>query len=620
MLGQILTQLLTGVIRKAGSAECRAFRDSAARLPNPAKSRRLRKARSLHCKLVRSCFFGKFFGDPLTRSRLEGLPSPPRGRGQDFPLVWLRRRAALRYPFASLVVPGLIILAAATALRAQSLQGLDQRGIKALQTGQFSAAERIFASLVKLDPTASNLAYLATAEAACGDYGQAIAHFRKSIGMGNDSPSLRYNLALAYLKDRQPENGIRELRVVLASDPNDAAARLALGVALLDEGEPREALKDIEAVKAPLAKNPWMWTYLVRAEFRAGDAKSALRTIDESLGALSDDPQLRVVLAESCVNHRQLQKARELLENALESAPDDPALKVLLAGICLRAEEPEETLAVLRGLPASAGKPGQVPFMQGSALLLLGKTKEAEPLLAAAMTAAPRNADYLSRYAELEIFKQDYAGAIASLEKARALQPASAGLPYRMAVIYIFMHRYDAAVASCQQALRLAPDSAQAYFLLGAIEFAMNESKAAEAAFRQAMAINPGSALYHSALGAAIFKAGLPAEGAKELDDALKLNPRTVSAYYWRANVYIQEKQDAKAIADLETFVALDGNYSEAYKQLAQLYAAEGDAAKASALQAHYVALKQKAGQSSVPFFWLSQFGLTRLRQVRSGN
>ncbi len=252
--------------------------------------------------------------------------------------------------------------------------------------------------------------------------------------------------------------------------------------------------------------------------------------------------------------------------------------------------------------------------------MLLGKAKEAEPLLATALAAAPRNADYLSRYVELEIFKRDYAGAIARLEKARALQPASPALPYRVAVIYIFMRRYDAVVAPCQQALRLAPDSAQAYFVLGAIEFGINESKATEAAFRQAMAIDPGSDLNHSALGAAIFKARLPAEGSKELDDALKLNPRTVSAYYWRANVYIQENQYTKAIADLETFVALDGNHPEVYKQLAQLYAVEGDAAKASALQAHYVALKQKAGQSSVPFFWLSQLGLTRLRQVRSGN
>lgn len=515
--------------------------------------------------------------------------------------------------FAPLLILSLITLGSATKLRAQSVHSLERRGAEAFHARQFGTAERIYVSLVRQDPTAANFGYLAAAEAACGDYGQAITHFQKSIKLGNHAPSVHYYLALAYLKDKQLDAGMRELQVTLTIDPGYVAARLAFGIALLDAGRPRAAIMNLEAIEVPLAKNPWMWANLVRAEFRAGDTKSALQTIAEGLGALPDDARLPVALAEICLGQRQPQEARELLENAIEAAPDDPTLRLLLAKASLKAKEPEETLAVLKGLPTSAGEPGQIDFLQGSALLLVGKTQEAQPLITAAVAAAPRNLDYISKYAEIEALDRHYAGAVASLEKARAMRPDSPVFPYQIGVIYTLMHRYHEAVAACRQATRLAPEFGQAYFLLGAIEFDENESQAAEVAFRRAVAINPKSASYHSALGVAVFKAGHVAEATKELDDALKLDPHEASAYFWRANVYTHEKQTAKAKADLETFVTLDDTYPEAYKQLARLYAVEGEAAKASAARAKYLALRKKIGQASVPFFF-SGFGMTRFR------
>lgn len=512
-----------------------------------------------------------------------------------------------------LLALSLIISGSASELRAQSASGLERRGAEAFRARQFDSAERIYGSLVKQDPTPANFGYLAAAEAARGHYDQAIIHFQRSIELGNDAPSVHYYLALAYLKDKQLQPGMRELQITLSRAPDYVAARLALGIAWLDAGQPRAAITNIEAVEVPLAKNPWMWSNLVRAEFRTGDAKSALQTIQRSLSKLPDDAQLLIALAEICQHHGQPQKARELLEDADEVDPGNPSLRLLLAGASLQARDPEETLAVLRGLPASAGKRGQVDFLHGSALLMVGKTKEAKPLITAAVTAAPRNVDYISKYAEVQALDRDYAGAVATLENARAMLPDSPVLPYQIGVIYTLMRRYREAAAACQQAARLAPNFGQAYFLLGAIEFDEDRPQDAEIAFRRAEAINPNSASYHSAVGAAVFKTGHPVEAKRELDDALKIDPHELSAYFWRANVYAREKRDAKAIADLETYAALDGSYPEAYQQLARLYGSQGETAKAAAARAQYLALKKKIGQASVPFFF-SGFEMTRFR------
>lgn len=514
---------------------------------------------------------------------------------------------------SALAVAWLGIVIATAPARAQSVYSLERSGAEAFQARQFDSAVRIYKSLAKQEPTAANFGYLAAAEAASGHYSEAITHFRKSIELGNNTPSVHYYLALAYLKKNQLQSGIRELQVTLTKDPGYTSARLALGIALLDAGRPHAAIVNIKAVEVPLAKNPWMWVNLVRAEFRAGDTKSALQAVQKGLDALPGDAQLPVALAKICMRHRQFQAARDALESATEAAPDNPTLRLLLAEASLKAGEPEEALAALRGIPTSAGKPGQVAFLQGSALMLVGKTREAGPLIAAAVAAAPRNVDYISKHAELEAADRDYVGAVATLEKARAMRPNSPVLSYQIGVIDVLMRRYPAAVAACQQATRLAPNFDPAYFLLGAIEFDENDFRSAETAFRRAETINSDSAAYHSALGATLLKAGQLTEARKELDKAVKLNPHESSAYFWRAATYIQEEQPAKAIADLQVFVAFNNRYPEAYRQLARLYAAEGDSVKASNARARYLVLKQQSGNVSLPFFF-SGFGTPRFR------
>jgi tetratricopeptide (TPR) repeat protein len=504
------------------------------------------------------------------------------------------------------------------ALRGQSVMDLEQQGGKALEAGQFAAAERIFSQLVALHPSAAAYSDLATAEGAEGKFGQAVAHFRKAIELGDDTPRIHYVLGLAYLKENQSASGIRQLELALGRKPGFAVARYALGLALLDAGQPRKALASLQQVRDQFAKNPWMWTNLARAQFVTGDSHHALQTIDDATQALPADPQLLASLARLCLAHQQPQKARELLENACEMAPGDNGLKLLLAQASLQALEPQEALAVLHNVPPNAGAPGEVAFLQGNALMLSQKGKEAASLLAQAVAADPTNIRYLSTSAELQTLQGNYSGALASLRKAQLAQPNSSELLYEIALVYVRMGRYKTAVATCQQAARLAPKFDQPYFLQGVIQFGQGDSAAAVDAFRQAAGIVPDSPLYHAALGAALLKSGKLSESEKELDRALALDPRTVSAYLWRARWFENQKQPAKAIADLQTFVALDANYPQAYEELAWLYSAKGQTTKASAAQCQYHKLLAKSKPSGQTPFFLTQLGTTVIRQAHS--
>jgi Tfp pilus assembly protein PilF len=67
----------------------------------------------------------------------------------------------------------------------QSTDAILDGGIRAFEAGDFQRAKQIFSELVRRDPSAANLGYLAMAEAADGELDQAISYFQKSIQLGD---------------------------------------------------------------------------------------------------------------------------------------------------------------------------------------------------------------------------------------------------------------------------------------------------------------------------------------------------------------------------------------------------------------------------------------------------
>lgn len=518
-----------------------------------------------------------------------------------------------------MLVPLAVVLLVQTGnLCAQPGSELRQHGLEALQAGRFAAAERIFSQLAKSNPSARNFYFLALAEGGEGNFGNAIRHFHKSIQLGGDSPRLRYILGLAYLKNHQPALGIDQLKLAVSRKPDFTEARYALGLALMDAKRPKAAVENFELVRAKLAKSPWMWTNLARAQFAAGEAHEALATVDAAASALPENAKMLSELAQLCLAHDRAQRARELLENANEIEPNDNHLKLLLAHASLQSMEPVEIMAVLKDVPDSDGKPGEVAFLKASALMLTRKGKEAEPLAASAIAADPKNIKYLSTYAEIQALNRDYSGALASLRKARLLQPESPDIPYEMALVYVRMKKYSDAEGACAEAARLDPKFDEAYFLDGAVQLETGKNRAATDSFRKASVLEPDSALYRSAVGASLLKSGNLAESEKELNRAIALDPKTAAAYLWRAQLLERQNQLNQAIADLQIFVALDSDYPAAYRELAELYSAEGEKVKASAAQRKYQQKMAEMKNSAQTPFFLTQLGSAVFRRAHT--
>jgi tetratricopeptide (TPR) repeat protein len=468
----------------------------------------------------------------------------------------------------------------------QALESDFDRGVLALKSGDFARAKRIFSLVVKQDPSAENLYYLAMAEANSGNVEQAILHFRQSVRMGNRSAGVHYNLGLAYLKAKRSDTGIRELRTAVATDPKYLLAKYALGVALVNAGQPADGILHLKGVVESNPHAADAWAQLVRAYFALGDWADALETADRATTQIPEDTRLPITLADLCIRNKQLQKGRYLLENASGLQPENAQIKLLLAKASLLAGEPVEALAVLKEVPAEDAQPGEVLLLLGQAQALMQHFDAAEFALTSAVKAAPGNAKYLVTLAWLNQMQGRYGDALQVLTNAQALAPLMPYISYRMGVSYFFLGRYDEAAAACEHAIQSSSEFDRAFFLLGTVRLEQGQLGAARAALEQATRLEPESDLYHRQLGVAEFKSGDYEKSRGELDRALSINPKAAEAYLWRGKLVGKQGHIHEGIDDLEIAITLQPKLRDAYTELADLYSAEGQPDKALAMAA----------------------------------
>ncbi|MGH9449112.1 MAG: tetratricopeptide repeat protein [Terriglobia bacterium] len=510
----------------------------------------------------------------------------------------------MRAPTAKLIIAVTLIAAwRVPRCQAQTRDEALQSGIHAFQSHNFAAAEKAFTQLVHLDPSARNYDYLAAAEVAGGKLDRAIADFQKSILLGNHSASVHYDLGLAYVQWGVAETALEQFRKAVSLDPNYLPARYALGMTMLRMGQAREAAGIFAGAHRQAPRDPRIWAAWVEAEFAAADSQQATATARDAIAAAPNNPRLAVTLAGDCLRHHQVETARNLLEDANETMPQNPEIRILLAKCSLLAGEPVEALAVLRDLPSAGKDHAERLQLTGEARALTGDLAAAQKDLASAIKDAPNDARYMTTYAWVQQLQGQYNAAIATLSKARALDPAAPIIPYRMAISYYLLGQYAQGLKYCRAALEANLNYGAAYFLLGITELKQKDFKSSLDHLRRAVSLSPGEALFHRELGEALFQSGDSAAAIKELDAALSLNPEDAESYFWRARLRASEGAEQQAITDLNTAVELEPNYSDAYADLAQLYAKTGhprQAAKARAAQKQAHASSKSSGASLV--------------------
>jgi tetratricopeptide (TPR) repeat protein len=217
--------------------------------------------------------------------------------------------------------------------------------------------------------------------------------------------------------------------------------------------------------------------------------------------------------------------------------------------------------------------------LKAELLLNLGRTDEAESLLAAyaGKPAAPvdalralialagnRKADALAladaavrtdpRYAMAWVVKSyalqanfDLPGALASIDRAAALDGASALIQARRAELLASLGRWPEARKAAERAARLDPRDARPLIVEGFARLRDMDTAAALVGFRAAVGADSGDPLAHFGLGLALIRDGRIPEGTEAIETAASLDPGNALIRSYLGKAYYEGKRGKAA-------------------------------------------------------------------------
>lgn len=128
---------------------------------------------------------------------------------------------------------------------------------------------------------------------------------------------------------------------------------------------------------------------------------------------------------------------------------------------------------------------------------------------------------------EISLAKQDIPGAIAELEKERAINPLEGGLYDRLGDAYIRNGQYDEAQHALNRAVLLEPNATGPYILLGRVMLKQQNPVMAGMYLERALSMDPGNYIAHSLLAQVYRAEGRKEEAAHEFQLAEKIQSGT---------------------------------------------------------------------------------------------
>src|SRR5438552_2474280 len=429
-------------------------------------------------------------------------------------------------------------------------------GLAFWDRNDFSHALEAFQRAVKLGPSSPEAHnWLGVATMQKGDVLGAIAEFRKAISLNAKYARAYTNLGSAMAKNGDLAGAIGIFQRALALEPNNAAAHVNLGVALREKG----------------------------------DAKAALVHLRLAIKLEPDSVNAQYLLGQTLQQSGDLGGAIETFENLLRIDPEFREGYYAL-GVALKQQA------------ASQRKPRQPSASQadelckrGQQVAERGEMKEAQQLLAEALSKDNSHAGAQNLLGFLFGQQGDLTSALIHLERAVALQPDFAEAHYNFGVALWYAGSKVRSVSEVREPARLDPAAGASYAFLGTALRETGEREEARRNLQRAIAvlpsfsatdidlriaylrISPDYADAHANLGAVLTLTDSE-QAVRELEKAVALAPGSLKAQFNLAVAYGQNPSygPAKEIEQLRKVIASQPTFSGARLALGRALLGEG--------------------------------------------
>ena len=319
-----------------------------------------------------------------------------------------------------------------------------------------------------------------------GETAKAITELER---MARDYPQasrVHYQLALAYIVNREPAKGVSSLNRAVSLDANFTEAILLLAQVGIENGDSDSAIVSLErliAKQPQLVQAQLLLAYAYRAQDKAGDARAIYQQLEQSF---PQNQQIPLLMGSTFMEQKNYVAARKEFDRALELVPDNLLAQEQLVNLDLA--EKQFATAMQRVEKVIEKNPNQTGprLLQAEVFEARGETNQAE----------------------------------VALSKAIELQPESQTAYLLLAQLYFDSKQNQKAVADLNTAIEINPKNVSALMLLGMIHNEEKDYKKAADAYEKLLEIDAksGSALNNLAY--------IYSEHLNQLDRAYELAQR----------------------------------------------------------------------------------------------
>jgi tetratricopeptide (TPR) repeat protein len=236
---------------------------------------------------------------------------------------------------------------------------------------------------------------------------------------------------------------------------------------------------------------------------------------------------------------------------------------------------------------------------------MTGRIPEVKTNLSNALRLEPENTDALLKYAEFQLYLQDYPLVFENVNKALRINQFLAKGYFLKGMAYTELKDTAMAVSSFQTCVEQDPEYYHAHMQLGLIFSAKNDPICVSY-FNNAISVNPEKPEAHYALGYFYQEHGQYGEALMNYDNMLKVSPKNAAALYNKGyiNLVYLENYD-EAIQWFTEVIKVDPRYADAYYNRGRAYELKGN--KSAARQDFENAIRVE------PEHKLGTLGLNRL-------
>jgi tetratricopeptide (TPR) repeat protein len=473
-----------------------------------------------------------------------------------------------------------------------SVEGLSGMAQTYMRMGRSDEAKKLLLRVIAANPRrAIDLSLAGELFMQSGDLPQAATLLERSEAI-QPAPHTELLLAMAYLKQKQPEKAKQLLDRAMKRSPNSADIFRALAQYYREAGDYKSAIATLQRVghwnadlmselgytyelagmkkesadtyqkAASLApRSVTVQLSAAQAELRVGDLDKA-RTYLTRAGQLDPNHyRLHAARGDLAVLERRDADAAQEYQAALAALPEGPA-----EGILYRTQLRLDLIDAYRNLDNQTGVQEQLAL--------------ARQELAALQVEGPQRVQYLGMRAAVRMLSDDQSGAEADLKEALALDPENDKVMLQYASLLWKLGRKDEAAKTYLALLQRDPKNRYALESMGYLSRDLGDTKTAEEYFKRLAAAYPNDYVPYMALGDLYTATREFAKAEDSFEKAYKLAPSNTQIVVGGSNAAIDAhqvdlagewvgratgsmKNDPRVMRETERYLFLKGKYAE---------------------------------------------------------